>query len=296
MMTSVIQTHALCKSYGRVDAVRELSLSVEPGHITGFLGRNGAGKSTTIKMLLGMIRPDSGEGMVLGKRITDAKESIELRRQVAYVSEDKRLYGYMTVEQMVLFTRSFFSDWRPAMADRLLDQFRLPRKQKVRSLSKGMRTKLALLLALARRPKLLILDEPSEGLDPHGIEQLLQSLVVQAAEGVAVFFSSHQIPEVERIADRVCILDKGRLVMDASLDEVRRSYRRIDLVFPSAPVEKAFRMAGVESITTNGREMSVFASGNSDAIIERARDLHASAVHVAAIGVREIFLEKAKDN
>jgi ABC-2 type transport system ATP-binding protein len=172
----------------------------------------------------------------------------------------------------------------------------LPPQQKVRTLSKGMRTKLALLLALARRPELLILDEPSEGLDPVGIEHLQQMLVAQAAEGVAIFFSSHQIAEVERVADHVCILDNGRLLVDASLDQLRQSYRRIDLVFASAPSEGEFRITGVDKIRTKGRAMSVFASRNAEAVIERARDLSAVSVEVAPVGLRDIFLETVKEN
>jgi ABC-2 type transport system ATP-binding protein len=229
-------------------------------------------------------------------RIGDPNESVALRRRVAYVSEDKRLYSYMTVEQMVHFTSSFFPDWRPEVAAQLLREYELPHKRKIRALSKGMRTKLALLLALARRPELLILDEPSEGLDPVGIEQLLQSLVTQSAEGTAVFFSSHQIAEVERIADHVCMLDKGRLVMDMSLDELRESYRQLDFVFPALPAAREFQLKGVESIRARGLQLSVFSSGNTEAIIERARDFHASSIQVIPVGLREIFLEKVKEN
>ena len=159
--TPVIQTRDLTKSYGGVAAVRGLNLSVEPNRITAFLGQNGAGKSTTIKMLLGMVRPSCGDGTVLGKRITDAKENCEMRRSVAYVAENKPLYGYMTVEQTIRFASSFYSDWRTNVAKKLLNEYKLPLQRKVKSLSKGMRTELALLLAFARRPELLILDEPS---------------------------------------------------------------------------------------------------------------------------------------
>src|SRR5437588_512304 len=138
--------------------------------------------------------------------------------RVAYVAEDKQTYAYFTVDEMIRFTRSFYDDWQPRIERQLLDAYALPRGHKVKTLSKGMRTKLALLLALARRPELLILDEPSEGLDPVSIEELLQALVSIAAEGTTVFFSSHQIAEVERIADRVAILDHGALVADLSLD------------------------------------------------------------------------------
>jgi len=298
MMTDipVIQTTYLSKSYGSVEAVRGVNLSVRPHQITAFLGLNGAGKSTTIKMLLGMIEPSSGEGKVLGKRIADPAESVELRRKIAYVSENKRLYDYMTVEQIIRFTRSFYTDWRPDVEQQLLRSYELPLKRSIKSLSKGMRTKVALLLALARRPELLILDEPSEGLDPIGIEQMLESLVAQCGEGTTVFFSSHQIPEVERIADNVCMIHRGRLVIDASLDDMRQSYRQIDLTFSSLPEEKELRLAGVESIRTSGRQMRVFVSRNAEVVVERARDLHASSVEVASVGLREIFLETVKES
>src|ERR1700722_6870455 len=117
----------------------------------------------------------------------------------------------MAGEQMICFTRAFYPDWRPDEEQKLLRQYRLPLDRKVKSLSKGMRTKLGLLMAFARRPELLILDEPSDGLDPVGIEELLESLVTQCSEGTAVFFSSHQIAEVERVADHICMLNKGRL-------------------------------------------------------------------------------------
>jgi ABC-2 type transport system ATP-binding protein len=292
----VILTHSLTKSYGTAEAVRALNLSVEGNRIAAFLGRNGAGKSTTIKMLLGMIRPTSGSGTVLGKQITDAEENREMRKRVAYVAEDKHLYGYMTVEQTIRFASSFYPDWRSDVEKKLLRDCELPLRRKVKALSKGMRTKLALLLAFARQPDLLILDEPSEGLDPVGIEYLLQVLVAQAAEGVSVFFSSHQIAEVERVADHVCILEKGRLLVDTSMDQLRQSYRRIDLVFSSVPPESDFRISGVERIQTHGRKMSVFASRNAEAIIARARDFDAISVEVAPVGLREIFLETVKEN
>jgi len=294
--TPVILTHNLTKSYGELAAVRELNLSVEPNSITAFLGQNGAGKSTTIKILLGMVRPSSGEGSVLGKRITNAEENRAMRQRVAYVAEDKPLYGYMTVEQTMRFASSFYTDWQADSARRLLNEYKLPPQRKIKTLSKGMRTKLALLLAFARRPELLILDEPSEGLDPVGIENLLQILVARAAEGVTIFFSSHQIAEVERVADHVCILDNGRLLVDAPLDQLRQCYRRIDLVFATAPPESEFRITGVERIQTQGYQMSVFASRNAEAVIERARNLEAVSVEVAPVGLRDIFLETVKGN
>jgi len=287
----VIETAALTKRYGDLEAVRQLDLRVASGHITGFLGRNGAGKSTTIKMLLGMSRPTSGSGRLLGLAIDDARESREARRHVAYVAEDKQTYAYMTVAQMIAFTRSFYDDWRPEVEARLLKQYDLPLRRRVKALSKGMRTKLALLLALARRPKLLILDEPSEGLDPVSIEELLQSLVGAAADGTTVFFSSHQIAEVERVADHVCVIDRGRLVVDASLDEIRREFRRLEFAFAAQPVESDWRGEDVSSIQANGRHLTVLVKRNADAIVERAYAAGATSVESTAVSLREVFLD-----
>jgi len=293
---AVIHTERLAKSYGRVEAVKELNLSVRPQSITAFLGLNGAGKSSTLKMLLGMMRPSSGDGTILGQRISDPMGSVRIRTKIAYVSENKRLYDYMTVEQMIRFTSAFYPDWRPDEAQKLLRQFGLPLDRKVKSLSKGMRTKLGLLIAFARQPELLILDEPSEGLDPVGIEELLEILVARCSEGTTVFFSSHQIAEVERIADQVCILHAGRLVLDSSLDDLRQSYRRIDLIFPLIPAEQAFRMTGVEDVRSRGNQMSVLASTNAEAVVARAHDFRATSIDVTPVGLRDVFLQKVKEN
>jgi ABC-2 type transport system ATP-binding protein len=287
----VIQTSALSKDYGRVSAVRNLDLIVEANRITGFLGRNGAGKSTTIKMLLGLIRPTEGGGTILGKQIANPEQNRQARVHIAYVAEDKPLYRYMTVQQTIRFAAAFYLDWRHDLAERLLREYELPLNRRVKALSKGMRTKLALLLALARKPELLILDEPTEGLDPVTIEHLMQTIVTRAAEGTAVFFSSHQIAEVERVADQVCILDRGCLVLDRSLDSLRESYRRVDVVFPSDAVESEFQIPGVERVRTNRCEMSVLTSANAERVIERARILNAVSVEVVPVGLRDIFLE-----
>src|SRR5580704_963226 len=291
----VILTRLLTKSYGNTVAVQDLNLSVGRNRITAFLGRNGAGKSTTIKMLLGMIRPTAGSGTVFGKQITDAEENLELRHRVAYVAEDKPLYGYMTVEQTIRFASSFYPEWCADVEKRLLHDYEWPLRRKVKTLSKGMRTKLALLLAFARRPELLILDEPSEGLDPVGIEELLVELVSQAAAGVTVFFSSHQLAEVERVADHVCILNHGRLRLSAPIDDLRQSYRRIDFVFEAVPSARELIVPGIERIRSSGHQITVLTSRNADEVIRRARDLSAVSVEVSPVPLREIFLETVKE-
>jgi ABC-2 type transport system ATP-binding protein len=290
----VIETHGLTKHYDNVEAVLGLSLAVESQRITGFLGRNGAGKSTTIKMLLGMIRPTTGTGRVLGYDITDPAQSLEIRRRIAYVGEDKGLYGYMTVGELIRFTRSFYQDWQPEIEARLLREYQLPLERKVKAISKGMRTKLALLLALARRPRLIILDEPSEGLDPVSTEELLQTLQDIRAAGTSIFFSSHQLSEVERVADRVLVIDRGRLVMNTLLSEVLNNYRRITVEFAAQGPVPAFSLAGVERVRVTGRQASLLASSNVGGIVNHALSVNA-AVQVAPVTLRDVFLEVVKE-
>jgi len=291
-----IQTHALTKSYGRAEAVRSLNLEVPDGSICGFLGKNGAGKSTTIKMLLGICWPTSGAGTVLGASIRDARASLEARRRIGFVSEDKRLYHYMSVGQMICFTRSFYPRWRDALEQQLLRQFQLPLERKTGQLSKGMRTKLALLLALCRGADLLILDEPTEGLDPVAVEEVLQLLARAAADGATIFFSSHQIAEVEQIADRVAIIDDGRMLLQESLDDLKERYRRIQLLFDREAPWKPLDVRGIAAARAEGPAVSLLASGNIDEIVAAARSLGPVSLEVAQVNLKEIFLECVRRN
>ncbi len=206
----VIETSGLRKTYGSVEAVRGMNLQVRTGSIHGFLGRNGAGKSTTIKILLGMARASSGVAKVFGLAADSPEGSVAIRQRTAFAGEEKDLYDFMTVAEIIRFTAAFYPNWRSDLEQRYLRSFDLPLDRKIKELSKGMRTKLALLLALARGAELLILDEPTSGLDPAVTEEVLQALVAHAGrEGQTVFFSSHQIAEVDQIADSVTIVDRG---------------------------------------------------------------------------------------
>jgi ABC-2 type transport system ATP-binding protein len=290
----IVETRGLTKHYGKVEAVRDLSLVVERQCITGFLGRNGAGKSTTIKMLLGMIRPTAGTGRVLGYDIAIPAQSLEIRRRIAYVGEDKGLYGYMTVAELIRFTRSFYKDWQPHIEADLIKAYQLPLGRQIKAISKGMRTKLALLLALARRPALLILDEPSEGLDPVSIEELLQALQEARSAGVSIFFSSHQLSEVERIADRVVMIDRGQLVLNMALSDLVNNYRHITVELPARGPVPAFGLAGVERVSVVAGQARLLASSNVEDIVAYARSLNA-VVQVAPVNLREVFLDFTKE-
>jgi ABC-2 type transport system ATP-binding protein len=297
MTDFVIETHQLCKSYKSHPALRGLDLQVPAGSIFGFLGRNGAGKTTTIKTLMGLLRADTGSAHVFGVPVADADSAAGIRRRIGFVTEDKELYPYMTVEQIIRFTRPFFPDWRRDLERRYLEMFELPKARKIPDLSKGMRSKLMLLLAIARGAELLILDEPTDGLDPAATEDVLRELVsVTGSSGITIFFSSHQLSEVELIADHVGIVDQGRMVVSGCLDDLKARYQRVHVVLESAAGPPARWPEGAESIRQEGRVVSMLCSHNADAIVEQAQSIPGATVERFPVTLKEIFLEHARSN
>jgi ABC-2 type transport system ATP-binding protein len=290
--TWIIDTADLRKRYDGADAVCGLDLQVPAGSIFGFLGRNGAGKTTTIKMLLGMVHPSGGDARVFGLRVDDAASSVEIRRRTGFVSEDKELFDYLTIAEMVRFTAAFYPRWRRDLEARYLRRFELPPDRRIKTLSRGMRTKVALLLALCRGAELLILDEPTSGLDPAATEDVLQALVAHVAgEPLTVFFSSHQIAEVEQIADRIAIVERGRAVVAGSLDDLRERYRRIQIVFDGDAPDVALGADGVERVRRKGRVLTVLSSAGSEAVVRETQRLNPVSIDVVPVGLKDIFLE-----
>jgi len=288
----VVQTSELRKAYGAVDALRGLDLAVPAGSIFGFLGRNGAGKTTTLKVLLGMARPTAGQARVFGLDATDARASVTIRQRAAFVTEDKDLIEYMTVDEIVAFTTSFFPHWDRDLEERYRRRFDLRRDQGVRTLSRGARSKLALTLALCRGADLLLLDEPTSGLDPAAADEVLQAIVSHvAARPLTVLFSSHQLGEVDQIADHVAIIDAGRTVISRPLDDLRAGFCRIQIVFDGDAPAATFHAPGVERIRRNGRVLTLLASAGADAVISEARALEPVSIDVLPVTLKEIFLD-----
>jgi ABC-2 type transport system ATP-binding protein len=287
-----IETVDLRKNYGGVEALRGLNLEVPAGTIFGFLGQNGAGKTTAIKILLGMARPTGGSARVLGLDAAAQASSVAIRARTGFVSEDKDLLNHLSVDQTIRFTSAFYPRWRGDQEQRLRTRFALPGDRKVKDLSRGMRAKLALILALCRGADLLVLDEPTSGLDPAAAEEVLHALVAAVGSGdTTVFFSSHQIAEVDQIADRIAIVDRGRIAVSGGLDDLRASYRRIQIVFDDAAPEPSFQSPGLVRIVRNNRVLSVVVSGGADRLIDEARSLRPVAIDSEPLTLKEVFLE-----
>ena len=232
-MSKAIEVRALTYRAGKSFAIRDLDLNVPSGSIYGFLGPNGAGKTTTIRLLLGMTRPESGSIRLLGHEIP-AGVHVALER-IGYVPERPHLYPALTVEEAMRCHASFFDRWDATWATQLLRLFELPLERKVGKLSKGETGKLMMLLALAQRPELLILDEPTDGLDPMIRRDVLTALMDYVAQsGATVFISSHLVHELERMCDWVGVVDHGRLVTEARIETFKSGVKRIRLAEPEA--------------------------------------------------------------
>jgi len=229
-MTKAIEVSSLSKSYSGRSVLKELNLSVHEGSVYAFLGRNGAGKTTLIKILLGLLDFEGGQSLVLG--LDPVNDGQRLLRQIGYVSEDHAHYEWMTAGELIRFTSAFYETWDTRLADHLSRRLDLRGDRTIRKMSRGEKAKLSLLLALAHRPRLLLLDEPTAGLDAVVRRQFLEETIdLIAEEGRTIFFSSHLIDEVERVADYVGILSRGSLVVETPLASLKDSFRSVKAVF-----------------------------------------------------------------
>ena len=282
----VIEIRGLSKDYGEGRGVFDLDFSVEPGEILGFLGPNGAGKSTTMRMLVGLIRPTGGTARVLGCDI--ATGSLELRRRTGYLAGDFGLYRQLTGRRMLAHLARLHGGVAAGAIDELADRFDAQLDRPIRDLSTGNRQKIGLIQAFMHEPELLILDEPIAGLDPLVQRNFHELLHEVRAEGRAVFLSSHTLSEVDRVADRVAILRRGRLVVVDRLEHLRsRAIRRLDIEFAEPPDPGEFRtIPGVRTAEVTGTLLQVSFEGSADAVVKAA-----AAHEVVAIRNREDELE-----
>ena len=227
-MSNTIETKALTKRFGKNTAVQSLDLAVPAGSIFAFLGPNGAGKTTTIKSLMNIMTPTEGSSTVLG--VDSQKLGPKEFAQIGYVSENQEMPEWMTIKRFLKYCRNMYSTWDDKFCDELIKQFKLPMKQKIKSLSRGMKMKAALISSLAYRPKLLVCDEPFSGLDPLVRDEFIAGVLdITADENWTIFISSHDIDEVERLADWVGIIDKGVLKVIEKTDDLQQRFRRVEV-------------------------------------------------------------------
>jgi ABC-2 type transport system ATP-binding protein len=295
-MNNAITTENLTRQYGRTVAVNGLTFAVPQGSIYAFLGPNGAGKTTTIKMLLNLLPPNGGSASLLGvdtRRLGPAELA-----QIGYVSENQQLPEWMTVSQLVAFCRPLYPTWNEALSDKLLRSFDLPTDRPLKTLSRGMKMKAALLISLAYRPRLLVLDEPFTGLDALVRDEVIAGMLeVTEQEQWTVFISSHDIDEVQRLADWVGVIDSGRVHVSESTASLQGRFRRLDAVLP-APTKLPVRLPdGWLTPDLTPHHVSIVDSGYRAGDSERqlaAVFPGAESVTASEMTLREIFLAFAR--
>jgi ABC-2 type transport system ATP-binding protein len=230
MAEAAVRVTGVHKRFGGTVALDALAFEIPKGSVCGLVGPNGAGKTTAISLLLGLMAPTAGDVRVLG--LDPRKDGFTLRQRIGYVPEKHHIYSWMRAEEVLRFASEIYPKWDPAEAARITELLRLPRDRKVSRMSRGEVAKLALAIALAHRPELLILDEPTSGLDPLVRRDVLDAIIgLLSAEGRTVVFSSHILSDIERVADRVILIDRGRKVTDAPLESLRSRFVRVSFLF-----------------------------------------------------------------
>jgi ABC-2 type transport system ATP-binding protein len=288
MYEPAIAVQGLTKNFGHRTVVSGLTFQVPSGSICGFLGRNGSGKSTSIRMLMNLLSPSSGSARLLG--LDCRKDHQKLMQRVGYVAESPTLYDWMKVRELVRFTAGFYADWNGGLVESLLGRFGIDRNQKIRHLSRGTYAQLALALAMGNNPELLILDEPASGLDVIVRRNFLESIIqLIQQEGRTVLFSSHLVHEVERIADEVAIIDGGRLVAFARIDKLKQEMRRL-VVRHGSPARR-IDFPGVLSTATDGAELVLTVHDRDGQTRKAIEDDGGEILEVMGLSLEEIFVD-----
>ncbi len=290
-MSEVISVNNVSKRYGKKTVLDKVSLNVPSGVVFALLGENGAGKSTLIRSMLGYMKLNSGSISVCG--MDPLKQPLELRRRVGYVSDAPSLYEWMTVAQAGWYVSGFYPEGFLKSYGNRINDFQLPHDTKIRDLSKGMRAKVALSLAMSFDPELLILDEPTSGLDPLVRRSFLESMIDRAAAGQTVFLSSHQIHEVERVADWIAILHQGQLQIVAPLEELKNSVTMLDLSLrdPLLALPNEMDQVKVLHRSQTGRTLHMMVRGFTP-VIENALSNHSNLFEIKAMrpNLEELYL------
>jgi ABC-2 type transport system ATP-binding protein len=287
---SIVSIERLSRQFHHKWALNDVSLSVPRGGVFGLIGGNGAGKTTLLRHILGMLKAQAGSVRVFG--LDPVANPVGVLGKIGFMSEDRNLPNWMAVGELMRYTEAFYPAWDVRYAEELREAFDLNAKAKVGSLSRGQRARAGLLVALAHRPELLVLDEPSSGLDPVVRRDILGAIVRTIGdEGRTVLFSSHLLDEVERVADRVAIIHQGKIMLAAPMDEIMGSHRRLTLRFEQS-VSLAPKLVGTLTCEGAGSEWTYVCNGESEQLRLAARAIGGTVVSETALSLDEIFVTR----
>jgi ABC-2 type transport system ATP-binding protein len=286
-----IEARDLVKVFnGGVRAVNGLDLSIRPGSVYGLIGRNGAGKTTLLRLMMGLLRPGGGTARVLGVNLWTA--STADRARVVYVPQLSRLHAWMTLEGLCRYVSFFYPKWDSAYAGKLASRFGLARDREVRGMSGGEQQKAAILLAFAARAEVLFLDEPAGGLDPIARRELIDEIVEILSDNrsCTVVFSTHILSDLERIAEHVGIMDQGKLLMEARLEELQNTVKRVQVIFPSDRAPDGFVIPGTLSRKVEGPVVNAVVRMADERGLDELRKQPGVRVNVFSLGLEDLFI------
>lgn len=292
MNSPAIQVTDLAKTFRpAVVAVSGLDFTVPKGGVYGLIGRNGAGKSTCLRLLMGLLRPDRGEARIFGQSIKDAPRAI--RQRVTYVSQEQQLPWWLTANELFDGSSQLYDGWDQPFATELLRRFDLATDRPIATLSGGDQRRVAVILALAARPDVVILDEPAAGLDPVSRRQLIAAIIDFLGDGGerTVLFSTHILADLERVADHVGFMDRGRMMLSGPLDALQSGMRRVQLIFTGDRVPEGFELPGELRRQTDGPVLTAVVRLVFPDQIDRLRDLEGVRVSEQPLGLEDLFIE-----
>jgi ABC-2 type transport system ATP-binding protein len=290
-VSSVIEIKNVSRRFGTKLALDDVSLIVPRGGVFGLIGGNGAGKTTLLKHVMGMLKAQSGSVKVFG--LDPIAQPVAVLSRMGYLSEERDLPNWMRVRELIRYTQAFYPTWDERFAEELREMFELDPNTKIRALSRGQRARAGLLVALAHRPELLVLDEPSSGLDPVVRRDILGAIIrTITEEGRTVLFSSHLLDEVERVADHIAMIHEGRVVLADSMDDLKDSYRRVTLRFET-PIADPPKLLGGKNTQGSGSEWTYICTvvdGDLGQVRGAAESMGAQVVEESALSLDEIFV------
>ena len=291
MSESVVEVVGLSKRFRRKAALSDVSLQIERGVVFGLVGENGAGKTTLIRHLLGLFQAQQGSIAVFGH--DPVCEPVAVLGRIGYLSESREMPEWMRVGELMAYTQGFYPNWDAGFADELCEMFELAKDQRIKSLSRGQRARAGLLVALAHRPELLILDEPSSGLDPIVRRDILAAIIRTVAdEGRTVLFSSHLLDEVERAADEVAMLHQGRLVLSDSLEQILDSHHLLTVRFDQ-PQPARPQLDGALGWSGEGEEWTCVVNGELQRLQDQVASAGAAIVDQRRPTLEDVFVARA---
>ncbi|MEO2014163.1 MAG: ABC transporter ATP-binding protein [Fuerstiella sp.] len=291
MSANIVEFDSVSRRFGQQLALDNVSFEVQQGVVYGLVGSNGAGKTTIMKHILGLLRARQGTVHVFGK--DPAVDSVEVLQRIGHLCEHRELPEWMRIHELMWYTQAHYPNWKPEYCQELLETFALDPTKRIRDLSKGMRAQVGLIAAVSHHPDLLLLDEPSTGLDAIVRKDILNAVIRAVADdGRTAIFSSHLLDEVERMSDQVLMIDSGRIVLQGTVEEIRQQHRAISICYPEGCTTPP-SVVGVLSVEGRGRHWQLIAEGDGNEIRQRLLSTDGEILDVRPASLEEVFVARA---